>query len=80
MAPRTARPLLLTVVALVTLSLFFWTPSFGIGSLYYRDPYSLHVASLAARLHEEETRYAATLKAREGLIKKHGPSKEQIEA
>ncbi|KAI9452235.1 methyltransferase domain-containing protein [Lactarius psammicola] len=80
MAPRTTRPLLLTVIALVSLSLFFWVPSFGFGTLYYRDPYNSHVASLAARLRDEETRYAATLKAREGLIKKHGPSKEQIEA
>ncbi|KAH9040719.1 hypothetical protein EDB85DRAFT_2272225 [Lactarius pseudohatsudake] len=54
-------------------------PSFGIGALYYRDPYSSPVASLATRLHEE-TRYAATLKARQGLIKKHGPSKEEIES
>ncbi|KAH9165714.1 hypothetical protein EDB89DRAFT_2076570 [Lactarius sanguifluus] len=69
MAPRTARPLLLTVA-----------PSFGIGALDYRDPYSSRVASLAARLHEEETRYAATLKAREGFIKKHGPSKEEVES
>ncbi|KAH9054313.1 methyltransferase domain-containing protein [Lactarius vividus] len=79
MAPRTARPLILTVIGLVTLSLFFWAPSsFGYGGLYYRDPYSSRAASLAARLREEELRYAATLKAREGLIKKHGPSKEQI--
>ncbi|KAH8994783.1 hypothetical protein EDB83DRAFT_2477350 [Lactarius deliciosus] len=28
-APRTARSLLLTVIRLVTLSLFFWAPSFG---------------------------------------------------
>ncbi|KAH9171940.1 methyltransferase domain-containing protein [Lactarius sanguifluus] len=81
MAPRTARPLLLTVIGLATLSLFFWAPSsFGYGTLYYRDPYSSRAASLTARLREEETRYAATLKAREGLIKKHGPSKEQIES
>ncbi|KAH8983445.1 hypothetical protein EDB92DRAFT_2037898 [Lactarius akahatsu] len=32
-----------------------------------------------ARLHEEKTRYAATLKAREWPIKKHGPSKEEID-
>jgi hypothetical protein len=37
------------------------------------------VVSLAARLREEETRYAATLKAREGLIEKYGPSKEKIQ-
>ncbi|KAH9021536.1 methyltransferase domain-containing protein [Lactarius hengduanensis] len=81
MAPRTARPLLLAVIGLVSLSLFFWAPSsFGYGTLYYRDPYSSRAASLAARLREEETRYAATLKAREGLIKKHGPSKEEIES
>ncbi|KAH9169047.1 hypothetical protein EDB89DRAFT_1908881 [Lactarius sanguifluus] len=34
------------------------------------------VTSLAACLHEEETRYAAALKACEGFIKKHSPSKE----
>ena len=79
MAPCTVRPLLLTVIGLVTLSIFFQAPSFGIGALYYRDPYSSPVASLAARLHEE-TRYAATLKARQGLIKKHGPSKEELES
>ncbi|KAH9040702.1 hypothetical protein EDB85DRAFT_65729 [Lactarius pseudohatsudake] len=78
MAPCTVRPLLLTV-GLVTLGIFFQAPSFGIGALYYRDPYSSPVASLATRLHEE-TRYAATLKARQGLIKKHGPSKEEIES
>ncbi|KAH9048309.1 hypothetical protein EDB84DRAFT_1457282, partial [Lactarius hengduanensis] len=71
MAPCTVRPLLLTVIGLVTLGIFFQAPSFGIGALYYRDPYSSPVASLTARLHEE-TRYAATLKARQGLIKKHG--------
>ncbi|KAH9015613.1 hypothetical protein EDB84DRAFT_1525885 [Lactarius hengduanensis] len=68
MAPRTTPPLLITVIGLA--------PSFGIGALYYRDPYSSRVASLAARLHEEETRYAAKLKARQGLIKKPGPIKE----
>ena len=78
MAPRTSRPLLLTITSLVILGVFFWAPSFGIGPLYDRDPHSLRVVSLAARLREEEARYAATLKAREALIKKHGPSKEQI--
>ncbi|KAH8989916.1 hypothetical protein EDB86DRAFT_2941389 [Lactarius hatsudake] len=58
-APRTAHHLLLTVIRLVTPSLFFWAPSFGIGALYYRDSYSSPVTSLAARLREEKTRYAA---------------------
>ncbi|KAH9025472.1 hypothetical protein EDB84DRAFT_1613631, partial [Lactarius hengduanensis] len=62
-------------IRLVTLSLFFWAPLFGIWVLYYRDPCSSRVASLPARLHEE-TRCAATLKARQGPIKKHSPSKE----
>jgi hypothetical protein len=90
MAPRTSRPLILTMTTLIILGVLFWAPSFGIGPLYDRDPYdrdpydrdpySLHVVSLAARLRKEETRYAATLKAREGLIKKYGPSKEKIQA
>lgn len=80
MAPRTARPLLFAMIALGIFGVFFWAPSFGIGALYYRDPYNLTVASLAARLREEEARYAAVLKAREELIKKYGPSKEEIQA
>ena len=80
MAPRTLRPLLITMTSLVVLGVFFWAPSFGVGPLYYRDPSDLRVVSLATRLHEEETRYAATLKAREGLIKKLGPTKEKITA
>ncbi|KAI9437667.1 hypothetical protein H4582DRAFT_2099256 [Lactarius indigo] len=38
--------LLLTVISLVTLSLFFWVPSFGIEELYHREPYDFHTASL----------------------------------
>ena len=33
---------------------------------------------LSERLREEEMRYTATLKAREGLIRKHGPTREDI--
>jgi len=80
MAPRTSRPLLLAMTSLAIIGVFFWAPSFGIGPLYDRDPNSLHVVSLAARLRDEETRYAATLKARKGLIQKHGPSKEKIQS
>ena len=78
MAPRTSRPMLFAMTALVALGLFFYAPSFGIGPLYYRDPYRLHVATLSERLREEEMRYTATLKAREGLIRKHGPTTEDI--
>jgi len=70
--------MLFTLTALVALGLFFYVPSFGIGPLYFRDPYRLHSATLSERLREEEVRYAATLKAREGLIRKHGPTKEDI--
>jgi len=79
MAPRTSRPMLFAITALVALGLFFWAPSsFGIGPLYHQDQYRLHTASLSERLHEEEMRYTATLKAREGLIRKYGPTKEDI--
>jgi hypothetical protein len=70
--------MLFAMTALVTLGLFFYAPSFGIGPLYNRDPYRLHIATLSERLREEEMRYAATLKAREGLIRKHGPNREDI--
>ena len=76
---RTTRPMLFAMTGLVALGLFFWAPSsFGIGPLYHRDPYRLHSASLSERLREEEMRYTATLKAREGLIRKYGPTKEDI--
>ena len=51
---------------------------FGIGPLHYQDPYCLYLAMLSERLREEEMRYTATLKAREGLIRKHGPTREDI--
>ena len=71
--------MLFAITALVALGLFFWTPSpFGIGPLYHQDPFRLHTASLSERLHEEEMRYTATLKAREGLIRKYGPTKDDI--
>ena len=79
MALRNPRPVLIVLTSLVVLGVFFWTPSFGIGPIYGRNPLNLQ-GSLATRLHEEEMRYRATLKAREGLIKKHGPTKEQIKA
>jgi hypothetical protein len=56
----------------------YMVPSFGVGPLYYRDPYRLHVATLSERLCEKEMRYAATLKARKGLIRKHGMTREDI--
>jgi len=80
MAPRNSRPMLFAMVGIVALGLFFWAPSFGIGPLYYRDPYHLPFGSLSERLREEEMRYAQTLKARKGLIKKFGPTTEDIEA
>ena len=70
--------MLFAMTALVVLGLFFYAPSLGIGPLYYRDPYRLHIATLSERLREEEMRYTATLKAREGLIRKHGPTREDI--
>jgi hypothetical protein len=82
MAPYNARPLLLAMIALVLFTLFFWAPSLGFGSLHYRDPppYVVRGPSLTERVREEEMRYASTLKAREGLIKKFGPRKNQIQA
>ncbi|KAH9013004.1 hypothetical protein EDB84DRAFT_1641561 [Lactarius hengduanensis] len=61
------RPLLLTAIGLVTFTRFFWAPSFGVGALYYRDPYNLCGLTSCA-----SARDAATLKARQGPIKKHG--------
>ena len=79
MAPRNSRHMLFAMVAIVGLGLFFWAPSFGIGPLYYRDPYRLPFgSSLSQRLRDEETRYAETLKARKALIRKLGPTKEDI--
>jgi hypothetical protein len=72
--------MLLAMIAIGALGLFFWAPSFGFGPLYYRDPYHLSFGSLSERLREEEMRYAETLKARKGLIRKFGPTKGDIEA
>ena len=73
--------MLFAMIAIAGLGLFFWAPSFGIGPLYYRDPYHLSSrGSLSQRLREEEMRYVETLKARKGLIKKIGPTKEEIMA
>ncbi|KAH9069716.1 hypothetical protein EDB83DRAFT_392699 [Lactarius deliciosus] len=69
------RPLLLTVIGLVTVTRFFCAPSFGVGALYYRDPYNVCGLTRCA-----SARDAATLKTRQGLIKKHGPSKEEIKS
>ncbi|KAH9069682.1 hypothetical protein EDB83DRAFT_2314075 [Lactarius deliciosus] len=69
------RPLLLTVIGPVTVTRFFWPPSFGVGALYYRDPYNLCGLTRCA-----SARDAATLKARQGPIKKHAPSKEEIKS
>ena len=70
--------MLFAITALITLGLFFYALSFGIGPRYYRDPYRLRVAILSERLREEEVRYTATLEACEGLIRKHGPTREDI--
>jgi len=43
----------------------------------WRSPEGRQV-TLSARLNEEELRYAATIKARQGLIQKHGPTKEEV--
>ena len=80
MAPRNSRQLLFAMIAIAGLGLFFWAPSFGIGPLYYQDPYRLSSGALSQRLREEEMRYVETLKARKGLIKKIGPTKEEIMA
>ncbi|KAI0301031.1 methyltransferase domain-containing protein [Multifurca ochricompacta] len=81
MAPRTLRPLFLATIILVVICLFFWSPSLGSASLYYVDPYSWGgpgAPSLAGRVRDEEMRYMATLKARQGLVEKYGPTKEDI--
>ncbi len=81
MAPRNVRPLLFAMVGLALFTFLFWTPSLGFGSLHYPEPHVVRGgASLTERLREEELRYAATLKARTGLIKKFGPRKSQIQA
>ncbi|KAH9069692.1 hypothetical protein EDB83DRAFT_2550969 [Lactarius deliciosus] len=69
------RSLLLTVIGLVIVTRFFWSPSFGVGALYYRDPYSLCGLTRCT-----SARDAATLKARQGPIKKHGTCKEEIKS
>jgi len=83
MSPRT-RPIVATA-ALGLLCFFLWSSPFGgPDSRYYRDVYDGwrspdgRQVTLAARLHEEDLRYAATIKARQGLIQKHGPSKEEV--
>ena len=93
MAPRTLRTLLIAMTSLVVLGTFFWEPEFDVGPVCYRDssiprpveltckyPLNLREVSLAMRLQEEEARYAETVQAREGLIKKHGPTKEKVAA
>jgi hypothetical protein len=45
----------------------------------WRSPEGRSV-SLSSRLREEELRYAATTKARQGLIQKHGPTKDGIQS
>ena len=70
--------MLFAMTTVIALGLFFYAPSFGIGPLYYRDPYRLHVATPSERLREEEMQYAVMLKAHEGLIRKHGPIREDI--
>jgi hypothetical protein len=82
MSPRAARPLIATA-ALLFLCFVLWSSPFG-STGYYRDVYDGWRSSegrwitLAARLREEELRYAATVQARQGLIQKHGPTKEEI--
>src|SRR5216683_2536167 len=84
MSPRTARPILV-MLGLGLVGLFFWTSPFAApGSHYYRDMYDGwrtpdgRVTTLAVRLQEEEARYAATVNARQGLIRKYGPTKEDV--
>ena len=93
MAPRTLRILLVVMTSIVVLGTFFWEPEFEVGPVCYRDssiprpveltckyPSNSREVSLAMRLQEEEARYAETVKAREGLIKKYGPTKEKVVA
>jgi hypothetical protein len=75
----------LLAVGLVCLS--FWRfPFSGPSSQYFRDVYEGwrspegRWVTLAERLQEEEMRYAATVEARLGLIKKFGPTKEGIQS
>ncbi|KAH9171949.1 hypothetical protein EDB89DRAFT_1906549 [Lactarius sanguifluus] len=67
-------PLLLTAIGLVTVTCFFWAPSFEVGA-YSRDLYNL--CGLTRCVSAQD---AATLKARKGPIKKHGTSKEEIKS
>ena len=86
MSPRASRPLVATA-AIGLLCFFLWSSPFGgPSSQYYRDVYEGwrspegRPVSLSARLREEELRYAATTKARQGLIQKHGPTKDGIQS
>jgi len=86
MSPRTARPIF-AVLGVGLVCLFFWSfPFSGPSSQYFRDVYDGwrspegQWVTLAERLQEEEVRYAATVKARQGLIKKFGPTKEGIQS
>jgi hypothetical protein len=86
MSPRTARPIF-AVFAVGLVSLFFWSfPFSGPSSQYFRDVYDGwrspegRWVTLAERLQEEDVRYAATVEARQGLIKKFGPTKEKIQS
>ncbi|KAH9014433.1 hypothetical protein EDB84DRAFT_1443833 [Lactarius hengduanensis] len=78
MASHTARPLFLTVAGPVTLVTFYHRrTSFGIGHCT-TETRTAHVWRHSLRICTRRRRN--TLKAREGLIKKHGPSKEEIES
>jgi hypothetical protein len=64
---------------------FCWSfPFSGPSSKYYRDVYDGwrspqgRWVTLTERLQEEELCYAATIKGRQGLIKKFGPTKEEV--
>jgi hypothetical protein len=86
MSPRPSRPLF-AVLGVILVGLFFWSfPFSGPSSQYYRDVYDGwrspegRWVTLTERLQEEEVRYAATVKARQGLIRKFGPTKEEVQS
>jgi len=86
MSPRPSRPLL-AVFGVILVCLFIWSfPFSGPSSQYYRDVYDGwrspegRWVTLSERLQEEEARYAATVKARQGLVRKFGPTKEEVQS
>ncbi|KAH9988439.1 methyltransferase domain-containing protein [Russula compacta] len=81
MSPRTGRPVVFAAVALGVVCLLLWGPSFGSHELYdgWHSP-GPNPPTLADRLRAEEMRYVSTVRARQGLIQRYGPRKEDVQA